>query len=154
MTVTVRVENAILRTDHPIIWMWSGYLKSDEAQIKMACKTCCRQYQQRWNTQQIYFYHLKRFHPHDHRKRMKMCLSTPSFSRTSRAVPKQKTIMSTFASIAMYEKQLWRNRDITNAVPYLFKDTMPLSTVESKVLDCRCKIPGRKYLSQTALVFV
>uniref|UniRef100_A0A9J7ZG55 Uncharacterized protein n=1 Tax=Cyprinus carpio carpio TaxID=630221 RepID=A0A9J7ZG55_CYPCA len=86
--------------------------------------------------------------------------ATPSTSRASSgAVPKQKSIVSSFVAITPYEKSSKRSKDITRAVSYfLAKEMMPLSTVEQdgfrklvKVLDSRYELPGRKYFSKTAL---
>ncbi len=144
-----------------VIWEWFGYLKSDEAQIKTICKIC------RWfvktktgNTTNL-FHHLKKYHPNDHTESMKMRAdATPSTSRASiGAVPKQKSIVSSFVAITPYEKCSKRSKDITRAVSFfLAKDMIPLSTVERdgfrklvKVLDSRYELPGRKYFSKTAL---
>ncbi|KAI2645384.1 E3 SUMO-protein ligase ZBED1 [Labeo rohita] len=78
---------------------------------------------------------------------------------SSGAVPKQKSILSSFVAITPYERCSKRSKDITRAVSnFLAKDMMPLSTVEQdgfrklvKVLDSRYKLPGRKYFSKTAL---
>ncbi|KAL0170634.1 hypothetical protein M9458_035230, partial [Cirrhinus mrigala] len=107
------------------------------------------------------FHHLKKHHPNDHTESMKMRAdATPSTSRASSgAVPKQKSIVSSFVAITPYERCSKRSKDITRAVSnFLAKDMMPLSTVEQdgfrklvKVLDSRYELPGRKYFSKTAL---
>ncbi len=103
----------------------------------------------------------KKVSPNNHTKSMKMRAdATLSTSRASiGAVPKQKSIGSSFVAITPYEMCSKRSKDITRAVSYfLAKDMMPLSTVERdgfrklvKVLDSRYEFPGRKYFSKTAL---
>lgn len=144
-----------------VIWKWFGYLKSDEAQIKTICKICRQFVKTKTGNTTNLFHHLKKYHPNDHAESMKMRAdATPSSSRASSgAVPKQKSIVSSFVAITPYEKSSKRSKDITRAVSYfLAKEMMPLSTVEQdgfrklvKVLDSRYELPGRKYFSKTAL---
>ncbi len=144
-----------------VIWEWFGYLKSDEAQIKTICKICRRFVKTKTGNTTNLFHHLKKYHPNDHTESMKMRTdATPSTSRASiGAVPKQKSIVSSFVAITPYEKCSKRSKDITRAVSFfLAKDMIPLSTVERdgfrklvKVLDSRYELPGRKYFSKTAL---
>ncbi len=144
-----------------VIWEWFGYLKSDEVQIKTICKICRRFVKTKTGNTTNLFHHLKKYHPNDHTESMKMRAdATPSTSRASiGAVPKQKSIVSSFVAITPYEKCSKRSKDITRAVSFfLAKDMIPLSTVERdgfrklvKVLDSRYELPGRKYFSKTAL---
>lgn len=79
-------------------------------------------------------------------------------SSASGAVPKQQSIVSSFAALTPYEKRSKRSRHITDKVShFLAKHMMPISTVVKvgfkkliKTLDCRYELLGRKYFSQTA----
>ena len=118
------------------------------------------------NRDKTHVEHLKTYHPSNYTESMKMRATTSyprrptaAVSSTSGAVPKQQSIVSSFASVAPYDKQSKRSKDKTNAVSYcIAKDMMPMSTVEKdgfkkliNVLDQRYNLPGRKYFSKTAL---
>ena len=95
-----------------IIWKWFGYLKTDEEQDKTVCKLCRRSVPARLGNTTNLFQHLKTYHPSDYTESMKMRVTT-SFARrpaaavssASGAVPKQQSIVSSFASVAPYDKQ-------------------------------------------------
>ncbi len=89
-----------------VIWKWFGYLKSDEAQIKTICKICRRFVKTKTGNTTNLFHHLKKYHPNDHTESMKMRAdATPSTSRASiGAVPKQKSIVSSFVAIRCFHR--------------------------------------------------
>ncbi len=89
-----------------VIWEWFGYLKSDEAQIKTICKICRRFVKTKTGNTTNLFHHLKKYHPNDHTESMKMRAdATPSTSRASiGAVPKQKSIVSSFVAIRCFHR--------------------------------------------------
>ncbi|XP_057183139.1 E3 SUMO-protein ligase ZBED1-like [Triplophysa rosa] len=145
-----------------VIWKWFGYLKSDETQIKPICKICRRSVPTKTGNTTNLFHHLKKYHPSDHTESMKLradAATSTTIKAGEGAVPKQKSVLSSFAAITTYESSSKRCKDITRAVSYFIeKDMLPLSTVEQdgfrklvKVLDCRYELPGRKYFSKTAL---
>ncbi len=92
-----------------VIWKWFGYLKSDEAQIKTICKICRRFVKTKTGNTTNLFHHLKKYHPNDHTESMKMRAdATPSTSRASiGAVPKQKSIVSSFVAIRCFHMALF-----------------------------------------------
>ncbi len=90
-----------------VIWKWFGYLKSDEAQIKTICKICRRFVKTKTGNTTNLFHHLKKYHPNDHTESMNMRAdATPSTSRASiGAVPKQKSIVSSFVAIRCFHRR-------------------------------------------------
>ncbi len=90
-----------------VIWKWFEYLKSVETQIKTVCKIYRQSVPTKTGNATNVFCHLKRYHPSDHTKSMKMWahVSPPTsfvqrpcgssaVGNASRVVPKQQLIVS------------------------------------------------------------